>query len=734
MILSVIARMTVVCGFFLGITTDPACAGEPIRAHPQNPYILEFRGKPTVLRTFAESYSSVIDGSLPFIPYLDVLKRDGMNLTRVWCIGFPPDSGGAQNFLQPWPRATGQGNALDGLGKWDLSAWDENYFTRLKAFAQAASDRGIVVEFTMFSVLYGQTEWEKVPFHPSNNVQGYGPNNIYDPFRTVDANLLAAQKLAVRRIVRELNEFDNVYFEIQNEPFWNEPGVKDSDEVKFHNEMLEAIRAEEATLPNRHMVAHNFPQKMGAMSSDFDILNEHYPILLTLPTETPIQGAELLLENHYSRGRILSLDETDTKTTDQARLEAWMFLIGGGGIYDGLDAYDDVYSPSDPEGDTVKGNAMRAGVRNIGIFMDQLHLVALRRDRSWVHSGIPSGANLQASSSPNQQYIAYLHHGESGPVDFVLHYDPISKSNHNVSLRVTLQAGTWRAVWTRPSDLTELKVQEFVHSGGNITLEQVAYNEDVALRIDRTGPEDTTPPPQPGDVGATSNANGSIRLSWEDVPAFDLANYNIYRASSPGVPMDEAHRIDILPPDATSFTDQPGGDGVTYYYVVSPADTGENEMASAVEVSAISTLQPPKLRISGDGLGGLVLEWPVNSAGWYLQESENLTVGSWGYSERAPEEVGDQFEVRFTPVDPARFFRLIQQAPPTPQLRLFRNGEGLIVLEWNMAAEGWILQESLDLSPGSWKKITAVPILVGGRYQVQIFRSLPRCFFRMASP
>ena len=95
--------------------------------------------------------------------------------------------------------------------------------------------------------------------------------------RDFHANLLAAQKAAVRRVVRELNGFDNVYFEIQNEPFWNEPGAKDSQEVAFHNTMLAEIRAEEAGLPNRHMVAHNFPQQSAALSSGFDIINEHYP-------------------------------------------------------------------------------------------------------------------------------------------------------------------------------------------------------------------------------------------------------------------------------------------------------------------------------------------------------------------------------------------------------------------------------------------------------------------------
>ena len=66
-----------------------------------------------------------------------------------------------QDFIQPWQRATTGTNALDGLKKWDLNTWNEAYFTRLKAIAQAASDRGIVVEFTFFSVLYEDAGMDK---------------------------------------------------------------------------------------------------------------------------------------------------------------------------------------------------------------------------------------------------------------------------------------------------------------------------------------------------------------------------------------------------------------------------------------------------------------------------------------------------------------------------------------------------------------------------------------------
>ena len=616
MIFSTLARVAVLF-FFWAAAVNPGSAWEPVRAHPLNPYVVEFRGKPTLLRTFGPAYEWLFDSSLTYTPYMDVFHRDGMNLTRIWCIGYPAWT--PEHVNQPWPRATTGANALDGLKKWDLSKWNEDYFIRLKAIAQAASDRGIVVEFTFLSVFYSDLEWQKSPFHPSNNVQGYGASgNRYDSMRqnSANASLMERQTAAVRRIVRELNGFDNVIFEIQNEPFWNEENVKDDEEVAFHNSMLAAIRDEEATLQNRHLVAHNFPQQMAAMSADFDILNEHYPAAVP---NTTIAGAEALLSNHYSRGKILSLDETNTINEAQTRLEAWMFFIGGGGIYDGLDYEGKVYTEADPSGDTPLGASIRGTVRNAATYMERMHLVALRRNLAWVTGGIPSGARLQASANPGQQYVAYLHHGQSGGANFQLNYNPINSSNHNASLNVTLPAGTWRAVWTRPADLVELHVQSFTHTGGPKTLQQVTYQADVALCIDRTGSGDTTPPPAIVSLAALANANGSVSLSWSPVQAFDLASYHVYRSTTPGVPIDPSHRIGTLPAATASFTDQPDSRGVVYHYAVTAVDQQENESFPSPEASTLST-PPVALSVTAE-------HGTVEGSGLYeLNSTTTLTV------------------------------------------------------------------------------------------------------------
>ena len=581
-----------------------------LRVHPENPRLLEFRGEPTYLKTLGEHYGAVINPDFNYIPYLNTLQAGGMNLTRVILVGFHANSGdfndtlnpSPDRFLQPWPRRTTAGYALDGRGKWDLSTWNEAYFTRLRSFVQACSDRGIVVELTLFSTIYSTNQWEITPFNPANNMQGHGPNtganSRYDAMRPVDANLYAVQQAAVRRIVREVNGFDNVYFEIQNEPMWNQPGIQDAAETAFHNTMLAVIRNEESTLPHRHLVAHNFPQRIATLTDDFEIINTHYPFAVP---STPIIGGENLLRDFYSRNRVLSLDEPNMAGPIEARLESWMFFLGGGTIYNGLDQGSAVYSISDPVGNSAPAPAIRAGLRNLVSYVNALDLLAIRRDLTWITGGTAANARVQAMSKPGQQYAAYFHHGTfSAPYQTV--YAPIDSSNHTISLRVNLPAGSYRAVWTKPSNMSTLRVETFTHGGGEHGMQSVTYQEDVALRIDRTGAGDTTAPPPPSDLVASINPQGAINLAWPAVPAADLGAYRIYRHSGSGTPSFDGPPLASTAGNVITFTDATAAGGMEHRYVVKAVDNQNNESRRSRIALAVAPINydPPSANAGAD--------------------------------------------------------------------------------------------------------------------------------------
>lgn len=625
-----------------------AHADQPLAIDSRNPHLLEYRGETFVGRTFGEHYGSVIHADFDFVRYLDSLHADGLNLTRLVLLGFKSSSAQsplappAERFLQPWQRSMSGGLALDGLGKWDFTQWNEAYFSRLRDFMQACRDRGIVVEVCLFNTFYDTDpgSWTSSPFHPSNNVQGYGPSSQFDAMRAVNANLTAAQEQAVRRIVRELNGFGNVYYEIQNEPFWNQPGTGDAAEAAFHNQFLGIIRNEEASLPYRHLVAHNFPNQLVALSNDFDLINGHYPF--TVPSAPWVIGGEALLANEYGRVKPLSLDESSAHDATSCRLEAWMFLLGGGAIYNGLDSgvfnpnASLIYSLNDPSGNLQPGIAIRNSLKQLGTYLESINLHNLRRDLSWISGGLPSGARSQGMASPGQQYVAYFHHGTVPTTPFATVYTPIDASNHVANLQVTLPLGSWRVVWTRPSDLTVIGSETFTHAGGVRTLQTVTYQADVALNIERTDAGDTTAPPQVKGFSAGSPVSSSVSLSWRASSTADLALYRIYHGTSAGVAAIPANRIAEVPGTQTGFLHAGIPESEPHFYRITAVDARGNESVAGVEV--VSRADGSPFGGQAHGIPGTIqcedFDSGVNGVAY-----QDLTPGNQGASYRTLDDV-----------------------------------------------------------------------------------------------
>src|SRR5262249_15435998 len=121
------------------------------------------------------------------------------------------------DYIAPFPR-TGPGKALDGEPVYDLDQWNPEYFERLHRFLRKASEEGIVVELTLLSNTYVDGVWALNPLRARNNRQGVG--NVEWPEYTSlkDSALVARQIAYVRKIVQETSGYDNIYYEIANEP------------------------------------------------------------------------------------------------------------------------------------------------------------------------------------------------------------------------------------------------------------------------------------------------------------------------------------------------------------------------------------------------------------------------------------------------------------------------------------------------------------------------------------
>jgi hypothetical protein len=99
-----------------------------------------------------------------------------------------------------------------------------------------------VVEFTFFCPMYEEKQWLLSPMNAANNINGIGKVGRND-VHTLDKHggLLEVQEALTRKLVTELNAFDNVLLEICNEPYFG--GVT----IPWQHHIAEVMVAPSAT-------------------------------------------------------------------------------------------------------------------------------------------------------------------------------------------------------------------------------------------------------------------------------------------------------------------------------------------------------------------------------------------------------------------------------------------------------------------------------------------------------
>ena len=452
-----------------GATMSQVMAVEPIKLHPQNPHYFSWRGKPTVLIGSGEHYGAVLNADFDYVKYLDALQSDGLNLTRTFSGTYrevPGDFNIANNtlaptnYLSPWARSETPGYKHGG-NKFDLTKWDDRYFARLKDFMAQAQKRGVVVEFVLFCPLYEDSMWQASPMNAINNINGIGNVKKEETLTLKHQNLVDVQVALTQKIVRELNAFDNLYFEICNEPYFG--GVT----LDWQARIAQAIAEAENELPNKHLIAQNIANGKAKIENPnplVSIFNFHYA--------TPPDTVTL----NYGLNKPIADDETGFKGNSDAvyRKEAWQFMLNGGSAFSHLDysfnvgheAGDFVIPTTTPGGG---GKSFRRQMKVLKEFLESLPLTRMKPMPQIVKA---DGAQAYALVEEGKHFAAYVH----GKLD-------------KVSLG--LPVGNYRVSFLNVEQGNEVSSQNFNHGGGLKTLNMPQYGEDIALKIHRL--EDFSP-------------------------------------------------------------------------------------------------------------------------------------------------------------------------------------------------------------------------------------------------
>jgi hypothetical protein len=464
-----------------------ALAAQPIRLHPGNPHYFLYHGKLVALVTSGEHYGSVMNLDFDYHRYLAALAADGLNYTRIFGGSYrevPAKSFGIQRnnlapaegkFLAPWAPAPG--------GKFDLDRWDPKYFQRLHDFLAEADRRGIVVEITLFSSHYAEMQWLVSALNSANNIN-HTDTIDWKKLHTLDnGNLLSRQEQYTRKLVREANAFDNVIFEIQNEPWSDRPvlvdvinpylqtparntypnsvEIADQLSIAWQSRVKEWIRSEEASLPNRHLIAQNycnFRFPIRGIPADVDLVNFHY----AYPEAVSL---------NYGTGKALGYDETGFlgQADDAYRRQAWNFMLSGGSVFDGLDYSFSVghedgsdIAPNGPGGGSP---ALRRQLHTLVAFLQRLPLAEMTPDPHAAKH--VDGAYARVLSKPGSDYAAYI--DGSGPT----------------ALTLDLPPGTYSGEWLNTRTGIPQPIDSFSHPGGDKPLSTPKFDDGIALHLKR---------------------------------------------------------------------------------------------------------------------------------------------------------------------------------------------------------------------------------------------------------
>jgi hypothetical protein len=462
----------------------PVVANEALQLHPDNPHYFLWRGKSTVLITSGEHYGAVLNLDFDYVKYLDTLARDGLNLTRTFSGGVYVEPAGAFNierntlapaagrYITVWARGDQPGYAGGG-NKFDLSAWDAAYFDRLRDFVRQASQRGIIVELNLFCPMYEDQQWQLSPLNAANHVNDIGNVDRLEIY-SLDKHpeLLALQEKMTRKIVEELAEFDNVYYEVTNEPYIR--GVPRD----WEHHMVDVIVQAQQGHTNRKLISLNIANRSAQVRDPHpavSIFNFHY-------AAPPVAVAM-----NFELNKVIGDNETGFRGNGDAayRTEAWDFILAGGGLYNNLDysfavGHEDgtfVYPPTQPGG----GNAgFRRQMRVLSEFIHRFDFVHMRPNDAIVKRGVPAGGTARALVNPGSAYAVYLRRNAgSGPSPG----EPAAGGSDE-PLVLDLPEGKYSAQWIDPLTGEVTGRTDLRHPGGEISLPVPSYVDDIALRIE----------------------------------------------------------------------------------------------------------------------------------------------------------------------------------------------------------------------------------------------------------
>lgn len=403
---------------------------QPLSVHPDNPHYFIYKGNPTILIGSTEHYGALMNLDFDYSAYFQELSRNNLNTTRTFSGVFTEhvdwynivdntmavDSG---RFVCPWARSNVSGY-INGGNKFDLESWDTNYFDRLHDFMKEAGRNGIVVEFVLFSNYYYDHLWKYSPMHPANNINLNDSIKIDEVLTFEYPSLYTIQTRMVKKIVRELNEYDNLYYEICNEPY-----IHQNVSSQWQYAIIDTLIKTEKKLPKKHLLSINYENRshhIDSLHPGVSIVNFHYC------------APPLAVKMNYHHPVVIGDNETGGKYKDYKYFvrEGWDFIIAGGGLFNNLDYSFTVNHPAGQrevafEEPASGGSKLRKELGHLQDFMSLFNYIQMAPDTISIQNKL-TNRTVRVLSNPGKEYAVYVRPA------------PSTKTNKSIKFETRLSA------------------------------------------------------------------------------------------------------------------------------------------------------------------------------------------------------------------------------------------------------------------------------------------------------
>jgi len=411
---------------FLVLGTFTETALSRIEVDNTDPHKLNYGGKAIVLIGGEGIWTTMDDAD----SVLNEHGEKGINYVRFWNI-LPWDK---EKQLMPWKRVPGQGKDNDGLDKYDLTQWNDEYWNRVRHIAETARNNNIIIDWMLFDDVGLERRahrWPHNPFNPQNNINNLGlsdssaDGNGNGQFHDLNNKALLDIQIAyVKKTFKEVGSYGNVIFQLENESdasyYWGRFFIKiihDAGFISLHNPFAD----QSGYLDDPHL----------------DIYAVH---------SLPGKNTNKWMIDNYGKGKILQYEE---QNSEQSAIDI-LHIIWGSLLASGLYTWDEVKG----EGRSYATEYSEYAATFFRTYVKDYSLMKPCNNK------VVSGA-AYCISNPGQEYIFFSYSGSR----------LFSFLGNSITVNLGKGSKVFRGVWYDPSKGQVLKTFN-IRGGNSVSIEK----------------------------------------------------------------------------------------------------------------------------------------------------------------------------------------------------------------------------------------------------------------------